>query len=117
MASKDYGKPFLPYFWKETTHFPLTQAVFCAIFTLLKAAKKTYASGKIPREEPFAEKALYPCRCRTASELIGGNASPDCIRYHMRNEWRLVRNQGGTVEYYYNMYPTPDYVRGGVFVF
>ena len=90
----------------------MTETIFCAIFTLLKAVKKTRADGKIPREEPIAEKALYPCPCRTASELIGGNASPDCIRYHMRNEWRLVRNQGGTVEYYYNMYPTPDLCQG-----
>ena len=72
--------------------------------------------------------ALHPCRLVTASELPVGNGRTGAPVNALWQVWQrglpelaqsggLVRNQGGTVEYYMYMYPTPDYVRGrGIFL-
>ena len=57
-----------------------------------------------------------PFRNDTTFELQGGNVLPGTpVTESMSGG--LVRNQGGTVEYYILLYPTPDYVRGGSFYF
>ncbi len=58
-----------------------------------------------------------PARHDTTFELMVGNVHPGAPVTVQPMSGGLVRNQGGTVEYYILLYPTPDYVRGGYFLF
>ncbi len=62
------------------------------------------------------QRLCTPARNDTTSEPTVGNNRPGApVTEPMSGG--LVRNQGGTVEYYILLYPTPDYVRGGIFIF
>ena len=53
----------------------------------------------------------------TTFEPTAGNGCPGTPVKASMSGSVFQGNQGGTVEYIiYNMYPTPDYVRGGIFI-
>ena len=89
----------------------LTTQRKCAKFQKRKGREEDTQFGKILREEPVGARLRNPAGTDTTSEPRGGNALPGAPVIASMSDG-LGRNQGGTVEYKNDLYPTPDFVRG-----